>query len=163
MNQSATSQHLLWVTEFLRVAVTLYLLMPLIWSEVSLTRNDVGLDELLDFADSEDWRDVSRVTDDFFVVFCVAVRLHSVKRISTMTGIVWISSSACCTLNKLESFPPEEWTSTYKGIRNQTKRCIMFFKEHLYLSSLPASFCRSTGTSSTAASRSPSRRSGTQK
>lgn len=51
--------------------------MPLICSEDSLTRNDEEPDELLEF---EELRDVSLVTDAFFMVFCVAVRLHSVEK-----------------------------------------------------------------------------------
>lgn len=51
--------------------------MPLICSEESLTRKEEELDELLDWKDFEELRDVSLVIDDFFIVFCVAVRLHS--------------------------------------------------------------------------------------
>lgn len=53
--------------------------MPLICSDKSVTRKEVELDELLDWEDFEEWRDLSLVTDDFFVVFCVAVRLQSIK------------------------------------------------------------------------------------
>lgn len=60
-----------------RLGVICYLPMPLICSEESLTRQEEEPDVLLDW---EDWRDVSLVTDDFFLVCCVAVRLHSVKK-----------------------------------------------------------------------------------
>lgn len=51
--------------------------MPM--SEESLMSKDEEPEVLLD---SEDWRDVSLVTDDLFLVWCVAVRLHSVTKIN---------------------------------------------------------------------------------
>lgn len=44
--------------------------MPLICSEELRPRKEAELDELLAWEEFED-------PDDFFVVFCVAVRLHS--------------------------------------------------------------------------------------
>jgi hypothetical protein len=39
------------------------------------------MEELLNWEELSEWRDVALVTgNDFFPVFCVAVRLHSVMR-----------------------------------------------------------------------------------
>lgn len=54
--------------------------MPLVCSDMSFARKEEELEELLDWKDLDEGRDVSLLTDDFFVVFCVAVRLHSVNR-----------------------------------------------------------------------------------
>lgn len=77
MNQSTFFCEWLNIWQSISCDSSLSLPMPLFWSEESLTRNEGEPDELLD---SDEWRDVSLVTDDFFTVFCVAVRLHSVKR-----------------------------------------------------------------------------------
>lgn len=49
--------------------------IPLLWSKESLTRKEEELEELWDWDEFD--RVVNLVTDDFFTVFCVAVRLHS--------------------------------------------------------------------------------------
>lgn len=68
------------MTPTVTIAKYLHLLMPLLCSDESVTRKEVELDELLDW---ENFEDFNLVSDDFFTVFCVAVRLHSVKRNST--------------------------------------------------------------------------------
>lgn len=61
------------------IYLCLCLPMPLIDSELSLTRKADDPPELLDSEDIEELTDVNMVNEDFFAVFCVAVRLHSVK------------------------------------------------------------------------------------
>lgn len=100
-------------TEDVTVVVAGYILMPLLWSEVSLKRK---AEELLELDESEDWRDVSRVTEDFFAVFCVAVRLHSVKRISPAgLEVVWLSKET------LESFFTKAESEFLEGNHRKTR------------------------------------------
>lgn len=77
-----------WMSEDVNVVAAGYVLMPLLCSEASLKRK---AEEWLEWDESEDCRDVSRVTEDFFAVFCVAVRLHSVKRTPPTPEVVCFS------------------------------------------------------------------------
>lgn len=64
----------------------------------------------------------------------------------------------------LNHLAPRQKASLSRGtIRNQMESAVKFSEEHLYPSSLPASFCRSKGTFSTASSRFPSQHSGTRR
>lgn len=59
--------------------------IPSLCSEMSLLRKE-ELEELLP-REVLEWRDVLLVSDDFFAVFCVAVRLHSVKKKTHMMKV----------------------------------------------------------------------------